>query len=222
MYDDKFSFCSIHQLYFIASIILLTTGLRSFAVNILENEACCSVTSEFFFKWLTATIRLQCQGCACCHSFYKKLNIQQYSSGVLEQVIFISLLCLIRSLTIMLTHVLSSLSLPQGRIVCCVPLECVLARIVGKTSEKKAWICPHKANSRRSGICMLLSSAHPQGIGPPRVRFKKVNGKETATSMHRSAQNSSLPSEFLLQSGWVPKFFQALRCYFMDLVCRRS
>lgn len=177
---------------------------------------------NFFFKWLTATIRLQCQGCACCHSFYKKLNIQQYSSGVSEQVIFISLLCLIRSLTIMLTCVLSSLSLPQGRIVCCVPLECVLARIVGKTSEKKVWICPHKANSRRSGICMLLSSAHPQGIGPPRVRFKKVKGKETATSMHRSAQNSSLPSEFLLQSGWVPKFFQALRCYFMDLVCRRS
>lgn len=70
--------------------------------------------------------------------------------------------------------------------VLCAPRMCVVQNS-GKTSEKKASICPHKVNSRRSGICMLLSSAHPQGIGPPRVRFKKVKGKEMATSTHKSA-----------------------------------
>lgn len=73
LFDDKYSFCSIHQLRFNSKHYPPDCRSAFSAVNKLENESASQLCLTFFY-WLTATIRLLDQYCTCFHSSHKSLT----------------------------------------------------------------------------------------------------------------------------------------------------
>lgn len=67
LFNDKYSFCNIHQLCFNSRHYLPDYRSTFHAVNIQESESASKLCLPFF-KWLTAATRLLDGCCRCFHS----------------------------------------------------------------------------------------------------------------------------------------------------------
>lgn len=116
-------------------------------------------------------------------SLLQKPNAQEYASCDMEQSVSTCVSVQIQSPMITLTTVIPGVSIHHRKNgLWRMPIECMLAPAGGESAESVD--LAHEANSRRPGICILLSGVHPQGTGPPRVSFKGRKGKEITTNMN--------------------------------------